>query len=274
MISLKTPLLFLLLLIICFSCENKKTDTSEGDVLNSRDTLDNFQDQDISENHQTCCAYCGEIMNWNEAYYWTYDENLFSQDKLSILQIGTTESFSDENGEIHKGIGSCMPYYDNGKYIMGVFCSYECAEISFKKNEPAPPSKDIEWADGYTYTYDYTEQIELKDSTGTKTVTVYIKNKPTNFDCVTRNCKWCRIEMPPQGYTFEEYPNLDVWRGKESGLSNGFFSSIQLALSIATDKQYWDLKNDRIRTEWTVDCDYGGPKGFCSLKCKSEYNNR
>ena len=27
-----------------------------------------------------------------------------------------------------------------------------------------PPSKEIEWADGNTYTYDYTEEIETKDS--------------------------------------------------------------------------------------------------------------
>ena len=31
---------------------------------------------------------------------------------------------------------------------------------------PPQPSKEIEWADGNTYTYDYTEEIETKDSLG------------------------------------------------------------------------------------------------------------
>ena len=148
-------------------------------------------------------------------------------------------------------------------------------EVEVNSDESVPDFgvEFVDWADGNTYSYYYTEQIEWKDSTGIRNVTVYIQDKPTDVYCDTVRCEWCGKEMTSQGYTFEEYPNLDVLRGKENGLSNGFFSSIQLALSIATEKQYWDLKNNRIRTEWSVNCDYGGPDGFCSLKCKREYNN-
>jgi hypothetical protein len=140
-------------------------------------------------------------------------------------------------------------------------------------DESATQSKEIEWSNGNTYYYHYTEQIEWKDSTGTRNVTVYIEDKPKDVYCYIVKCEWCGKEMTSQGYTFEEYPNLDALRGKENGLSNGFFSTIRLALSAATEKQYWDLKNNRIRTEWRINCDYGGPDGFCSLKCESEYNN-
>lgn len=139
-----------------------------------------------------------------------------------------------------------------------------------------PPSKEIEWADGNTYTYDYTEQIKWEDSTGTRNVTVYIKNKPTNVDCEIKQCKWCSIEIQAQGYTIDEYPNLDVQREKSSNreASKSLVSLIQMMFNFDSPKKYFDLDNNRIRTEWTVNCDYGGPDGFCSLKCKSEYNNR
>ncbi len=141
---------------------------------------------------------------------------------------------------------------------------------------PQPPSKEIEWADGNTYTYDYIEQIQWKDSTGTRNVTVYIKNKPTNVDCEIKQCKWCSIEIQAQGYTIDEYPNLDVQREK-SNIKEGFESlgsMLQMLLSFDNPKNYFDLENDRIRTEWRVNCDYGGPDGFCSMKCQSEYNKR
>ena len=139
-----------------------------------------------------------------------------------------------------------------------------------------PQSKEIEWADGNTYTYDYTEQIKWEDSTGTRNVTVYIKNKPTNVDCEIKQCKWCSIEIQAQGYTIDEYPNLDVQREK-SNIKEGFeslSSILQMLLSFDNPKKYFDLENNRIRTEWRVNCDYGGPEGFCSMKCQSEYNRR
>lgn len=141
---------------------------------------------------------------------------------------------------------------------------------------PPPPSKEIEWADGNTYAYDYTEQIQWKDSLGTRDVTVYIRNKPINIQCDIAKCEWCGEIMNSQGYTIDEYPNLDVQREK-SNVKEGFKSLgslIQMMLNFDSPKKYFDLDNNRIRTEWTVNCDYGGPDGFCSMKCQSEYNRR
>ena len=33
-------------------------------------------------------------------------------------------------------------------------------------------------------------------------------------------------------------------------------------------------KNNRIRTEWRINCNYPGPDEFCSLKCENEYDYR
>ena len=138
---------------------------------------------------------------------------------------------------------------------------------------PEYGDKVVEWPDGNTYTYDYTEQIEWKDSTGTRDVTVYMRNKPTNVQCNIANCEWCGEEMSSQGYTIDEFPNLDVYRGK-GNMMNAINSILQVAINGLRHKSYFDLDNNRIRTEWTVNCDYGGPDGFCSMKCQSEYNNR
>jgi hypothetical protein len=35
---------------------------------------------------------------------------------------------------------------------------------------------------------------------------------------------------------------------------------------------YLDFQNNKLRTEWKVDCEYPGPVGFCSLKCENDYN--
>ncbi len=141
---------------------------------------------------------------------------------------------------------------------------------------PPPPPNEIEWIDGNTYTYDYTEQIQWKDSSGTRDVTVYMRNKPTNIQCDIVKCEWCGEIMNSQGYTIDEYPNLDVQREK-SNIKEGFNSLgslIKMILNFDSPKKYFDLDNNRIRTEWTVNCDYGGPDGFCSMKCQSEYNRR
>lgn len=247
------------ILLTCFSCKN-----------GNKDSIGNYQENGIVNDEKSICSACGKEVIWSESYYWTYNENLSPQDKLTILQIGSAESYSDVNGEIHKGIGSDMPYNGNsGKYIKGVFCSYQCAQNNFKNNEPAPPSKEIEWADGNTYSYDYTEEVELKDSTGTKTLIIYMRNKPTNVDCEVVECRWCRKKMEAEDYSIVEFPDMDVFRGKASLMSFASFYA-----SFLDHTRYFDLDNNKVRTEWKVNCDYGGPDGFCSLKCKSEYNRR
>ncbi|GAA4057774.1 hypothetical protein [Flavobacterium chungnamense] len=152
------PIIISVLLIICFSCKNNTKD----------DVGTSFNNEGNEE--KSICASCGKETNWGDAYYWTYNENMSPQDKLSILQIGTTENFSDENGEIHKGIGSEMPYYNNGKYIKGVFCSYQCAQNDSNRNNPQNSTP---------------EYVESNNTEECRTCGK-ILNIPTS-----RNCTWC-----------------------------------------------------------------------------------
>jgi hypothetical protein len=136
---------------------------------------------------------------------------------------------------------------------------------------PPSPSKEIEWADGNTYTYDYTEEIETKDSLGNvgKVFTIYKRNKPVDVNCETKECRWCRKEIYAENYSIEDFPDVDVLRGRGSYSSQNSFY-----LSVFTEPAHFDINNKIIRTEWKVNCDYGGPDDFCSMKCQSEYNNR
>ena len=136
---------------------------------------------------------------------------------------------------------------------------------------PPQQSKEIEWADGNTYTYDYTEEIETKDSLGNigKVFTIYKRNKPVDVNCETKECRWCRKEIYAENYSIEEFPDLSALRG------NGNYGSMySFFMSMFSSTSYIDIDNKRIRTEWKVNCDYGGPDDFCSMKCQSEYNRR
>ena len=48
----------------------------------------------------------------------------------------------------------------------------------------------------------------------------------------------------------------------------------QMFSIIFEGKTYYDFENNRIRTEWRINCNYPGPDEFCSLKCENEYDYR
>lgn len=99
-------------------------------------------------------------------------------------------------------------------------------------------------------------------------ITVYKNNPPKENDiiCETKVCKWCGKEVYAEDYKIEEYPNINWVRGKaDLGSIFGMFSIM------FEGKTYYDIDNNRIRTEWRVNCNYPGPDGFCSLKCENEY---
>ena len=133
------------------------------------------------------------------------------------------------------------------------------------------PSKEIEWIDGNSYSYDYTAEVEAKDPDGNvgKVFIIYKRNLPTDINCETKKCHWCRKEMYAENYTVTEYPDIDVLRGNGS-----YDSKIDFYISLFKDRAHFDIDNKKIRTEWRVNCDYGGPDGFCSMKCQSEYRYR
>jgi len=132
--------------------------------------------------------------------------------------------------------------------------------------------KQIDWKDGNSYSYDYTETITKTDSLGNEEeITVYKQNKPSDADvyCKPKICKWCGKESTAYNYKIEEYPNINWLRGEPD-----LGSIIGMLGSIFDGIHYYDLENKKIRTEWNVKCDYYGPDEFCSNKCEYEYRNR
>lgn len=140
-------------------------------------------------------------------------------------------------------------------------------------SDPIPESSEtIDWKDGNTYSYNYTEEIIKTDSLGNEQViTVYKRNQPSDgeINCEPKVCKWCSNTTNANNYSIEEYPNINWLRGQPD------LSSIMgMLTSIIDGNSYYDLDNNRVRTEWRTNCEYNGPNGFCSEKCKSEYSNR
>jgi len=147
-------------------------------------------------------------------------------------------------------------------------------DVDFKQSdsESSTSNKQIEWSNGNIYSYDYTETISTKDSIGNETlITVYKVNAPNvnNVICDTKVCKWCSNEVDAEDYVIEEYPNINWVRGQPDLQS--IFGIFTL---IIDGNKYYDLDNNRIRTEWRVNCSYPGPGEFCSLKCENEFKYR
>lgn len=154
------------------------------------------------------------------------------------------------------------------------FQDYETSGDSvFVENEIIEaPSKDIKWKDGNYYSYDYTEAITKVDSLGIEqTITVYKRNKPSEGDvaCEPKICKWCSNTTYVSNYSIEEYPNINWLRGQPD-----LASIFGMLANIVDGNSYYDLDNNKVRTEWRTNCEYNGPEGFCSERCKSEYNYR
>jgi hypothetical protein len=149
--------------------------------------------------------------------------------------------------------------------------------------------KEINWTDGNTYMYTETETLRFEDSLGNeKNITVYKTAPPAEsiMNCEIKRCKWCGREENARGITVREYPNLDALRGSAtySDLlelasvifmnSNEGMSFLSMMMGNKSINAYFDLENNKIRTEWKTECHYNGPSDFCSLKCENEYNNR
>ena len=146
---------------------------------------------------------------------------------------------------------------------------FESNETSYQEPEP---SKTIDWKDGDTYSYDYTEEISKIDSLGNEEIiTVYKRNKPSDESiiCEPKICKWCSKSTYATNFSIEEYPNINWLRGEPD--LNSIFGMLG---SVLDGNTYYDLDNQKVRTEWRTNCEYNGPDGFCSEKCKSEYSYR
>lgn len=145
-------------------------------------------------------------------------------------------------------------------------------ESGGQEEDPPPQPKQIQWSDGNYYSYDLTETIMKKDSLGNETeITVYKSNPPDerSIVCSPKSCKWCGKEVNATNYTIEEYPNINWVRGQPD-----FSSIFGMFTMMFEGKKYYDLDNNRIRTEWRTKCNYPGPDDFCSLKCENDYKYR
>lgn len=154
------------------------------------------------------------------------------------------------------------------------------SEFNIENTPMQEESQTIDWSDGNSYYYDYTEEITMVDSLQNEQfITVYRMNQPSeaSIECVPKVCTWCSTTSYAINYTLEEFPNIDMFRVKEA--ANGdidilsyMSSAFQVYGGGALMLSYYDLDNNRIRTEWKINCEYEGPDGFCSERCKYEYD--
>lgn len=134
------------------------------------------------------------------------------------------------------------------------------------------PQQTVEWSDGNIYSYDYIDEISEIDSLGNeKIITVYRRNKPSESEvsCEIKTCEWCGQSIYASNFTIKEYPDVRFLKGEGNYISllDNFFTIL------FNSKKYYDMENNRIRTEWEVNCEYPGPEGYCSRKCSYESKN-
>lgn len=135
--------------------------------------------------------------------------------------------------------------------------------------------KVIEWSDGNSYEYDFTEVINLTDPKGNvEPVTIYRNNIPSNTNCENKKCSWCNTIIYPVSYDYEEYPDIS---GVRKYANNSSIVSLFWNLGGDISKYtYTDESTDTIaiRTEWILVCKYEEVNGYCSNKCYYESKNR
>jgi hypothetical protein len=133
--------------------------------------------------------------------------------------------------------------------------------------------KTINWGDGSSYDYYYTEIINIEDTNGDIIpVKLYINNVPVNSDCKTKKCNWCNSMINLVNSYHEEFPNLDNLRENPNRESIG---QVMLSLGISATS-FMSANNSTgvsIRTVTNTICEYDEVNGYCSKKCYHEANN-
>lgn len=74
--------------------------------------------------------------------------------------------------------------------------------------------------------------------------------------------------MYAENYEIEEYPNINCLKGAPDfpcifGLFTSFFDGTH----------FYNMDNNKIRTEWRINCNYPGPDGFYCNFTTSTLNN-
>lgn len=132
--------------------------------------------------------------------------------------------------------------------------------------------KIINWADGNSYDYYYTEIINVEDTNGEIIpVKIYINNVPVNSDCKTKKCKWCNSIINLVNSYTEEFPNLGNLRENPNRESLG---QVMLSLGLSGNS-FMSVDNSSgvsIRTVTNLICEYDDYKDYCSKKCYNEEN--
>jgi hypothetical protein len=143
--------------------------------------------------------------------------------------------------------------------------------------------KYVSWKDGNSYSYDFEDYITKTDSNGNEIViTVYRSYKPSNAEiqeCEVISCKWCSKELYGEK-ELSEVPDVS-WLSPNPDLKNAnIFNKLDFVDDFFTglfsspfQSNYYDFKNNKVRTEWVINCKYVSTNPFCSLKCKNEFEN-
>ncbi|MBP6754517.1 MAG: hypothetical protein KA210_00105 [Bacteroidia bacterium] len=132
--------------------------------------------------------------------------------------------------------------------------------------------KTINWVDGNSYDYYYTEIINVEDTNGEIIpVKIYINNVPVDSDCKTKKCKWCNSTINLVNSYTEEFPNLDNLRENPNRETIG---QVMLSLGLSTTSFMSSNSSTgvSIRTVTNTVCEYDEVNGYCSKKCYHEEN--
>ena len=145
-------------------------------------------------------------------------------------------------------------------------------KCSKKSERTETEVKTVNWGDGNSYEYSYTEEINFEDINGEVTrITIYINPKNSNPNCNNKKCKWCNTIIYSTNSYIEEFPNLSNLRENPNRES---LADLVLSLGFNV-KNYLDADNTNgisIRTEIINHCEYDEVNGYCSNKCYHEAN--
>jgi hypothetical protein len=235
---------FSLFVILSSSC-NKNVESDNSKKINQKiiPRIDNSNDSLLIVDH----INCGTI--GNEGFF-KYDEN--------------GKIYFQNGNSVYKSDGNFVYLYEDEVNVGVLECDGGVQE----------ELKTVNWGDGNSYDYYYTENINFEDLNGEIIpITVYINNVPVNSDCKIKKCKWCNSIINLKNNYTEEFPNLDDFRknpNRESMAQLITSLGVSIYNYVSVDKS---SKKISIRTETNNICDYDEVHGYCSNKCYYEANH-
>lgn len=192
-----------------------------------------------------------------------------------LLLIGCNENRNNKEAKINDSVQKNLDSsaHQEGRNDNALEQNYESDEE--RSHEEGIEMKLINWSDGNSYEYYFTEVINITDPKGNvEPVTIYRNNIPSNTNCENKKCSWCNTIIYPVSSNYEEYPDIS---GVRKYADNGSIASLLWNLGGDISKYiYTDESTNTfaIRTEGILICNYDDVNGFCSNRCYYESKNR